>query len=237
MNCGRQVNPPISLSDRPLISSEQGTRDFMSIEVAAREFLFIPRLSDEDVSSGDEDEEMARTEVPFFPNHLHDLESLWWVAVWVVFFNYFSVGETPPVTSEDTTEQLRLTRRLFPPLLNIGTRRDVFQLDGLFLGAYAELPRNKKATRRTLNFLRQLLIDQYTHIEKGYPESVNPRTSSYDIYASFEKYLLQIAEKYAGFNLYSIPNLHEKLLKEENAKRPRSDSTNDTEPTRKNPRI
>jgi hypothetical protein len=69
--------PPITLSGKSLIASQQGTMDFMSIEVAAQEFLF-PHV-----------EEPTLTEhegtVPFSHNHLHDLESLWWVAAWVVF--------------------------------------------------------------------------------------------------------------------------------------------------------
>src|ERR1700733_7496950 len=72
---------PITLSGKSLIASQQGTKNFMSIEVAAQEFLFPP---DSELSLAELDDEfsitgrsvrMAQTEVPFSHNHLHDLGS------------------------------------------------------------------------------------------------------------------------------------------------------------------
>jgi serine/threonine protein kinase len=69
---------PISLSDKALITSEQGTKDFMSIEVAARDFQFVPaysgpRLTLDEVAAraARQDEETAQTELPFFPKQVH----------------------------------------------------------------------------------------------------------------------------------------------------------------------
>jgi hypothetical protein len=71
---------PITLSGKSLITSQQDTMQFMSIEVAAQEFLFIPfnpgPSSAELAEATEQDEGMAQTEVPFSHNHLHDLESL-----------------------------------------------------------------------------------------------------------------------------------------------------------------
>ena len=62
---------------------------FMSIEVAAQKFLFPP--SEPESTEFDElvdptEEKIGasgqpETEATFSHNHLHDLESLWWVAV------------------------------------------------------------------------------------------------------------------------------------------------------------
>ena len=114
--------------------------EFMSIEVAAERFLFFP--PEPGPSSSDLDEFLsalkqgvrrprgARTEVSFSHNHLHDLESLWWVAVWVVFYSYFSEGtsfrDRPSSTLRDTGDQLKLARILFPHALNNSDRRDAF---------------------------------------------------------------------------------------------------------------
>ena len=72
---------------RLLIVSQQGTMEFMSIEVAARLSLFPPvepEISETELDSSDDEVSLATratTRVPFSHNHLHDLESLWWVAV------------------------------------------------------------------------------------------------------------------------------------------------------------
>jgi hypothetical protein len=57
----------------------------MAIEVTAQEFLFDSDPFTERDKVMEQGIETVQTEVPFCHNHLHDLESLWWVAVWVVF--------------------------------------------------------------------------------------------------------------------------------------------------------
>ena len=52
----------------------------------------------------------GQTEAPFCYNHLHDLESLWWVVAWVAFHNDLSVigEESPSITLEDAKKRLDL---------------------------------------------------------------------------------------------------------------------------------
>jgi hypothetical protein len=114
---------PITLSSESLIASQQGTMQFMSIEVATQDFLFCPppRLSLDELNSALDrdgpDKGTAPANVPFSHNHLHDLESLWWVAVWIDFHYHFSKKETSPsVTLKDAEKQLRLAQTLFPPV-------------------------------------------------------------------------------------------------------------------------
>jgi len=212
---------------------------FMSIEVAAQTFLFCPSdpglsLSelDEFVSATEQDEGTAQTEVPFSHNHLHDLESLWWVAVWVVFYNYFSKGtstrDRPSFVLQDVQDHLKLARILFPPVFESATRIRGFQLSKSFQKICDGLPRNKKAISERLNLLRRLLIRDYSAIEAGYPLSVDSNSSNDEIYDGFTRLFSRSKTDSHDLVLDFIPDFYEKLSKGENPKRPRSESMNDT---------
>src|SRR6267154_58270 len=152
--------------------SKQGTQYFMSIEVAARRYLFLPSAPGisfdqlgEQLLARQQGVRAAQTKVPFFHNHLHDLESLWWVAVWVVFFNDFSNRTPSPdhtsLTLQDARDQLKLARDLFPSMLGSFIRRDGFQNSTSFQKACNELPPNKADFCNRLDVLRELLIGHY----------------------------------------------------------------------------
>jgi hypothetical protein len=226
-----------------LIASQQGTKNFMSIEVAAQDFLFYPSDPGPSSTGLDEttkqDEGTAETEVSFSHNHLHDLESLWWVAVWVVFYNYFSEEtpshDRPSFTLKDAQGQLKLAGTLFPPILDSSTRRHGFQLRK-FQNLCDQLPRNKKPIYDRLNLLRRIIISHYSVIEAGYPLSVDPNSSKDDIYNNFIRVFSTLKTVSHDLVLDFIPNIWAKLSKEEHSKRPRSESMNDTGVARKTPR-
>ena len=200
----------------------------MSIEVAAQLFLFAPRskasstINEESFSAWEQEEGVAPTEMPFFHNHLHDLESLWWVAVWVVFHNHISEAE-PSFTLPDAKRRLDQTRKLFPPTSDNTTRRNGFQTQA-FLKTCAGLPNDRKAIYKSLDHLRHFLIDDYESIEARYP-FIDLNASQVDIYGMFTKIFTTIKTHSDGLVLYSIPAIYATLL---NPKRPRSESTNDT---------
>ena len=202
---------------------------FMSVEVAAQKFLFVP--SDTGPSSTEltaETEQDKGTEVPFSHNHLHDLESLWWVAVWVVFYNNFSDGTpSPSLKRRDVEKQLNLARTLFPPASNDTDRRDGFQARKTFQRTCEGLPRNKKLIYDRLNLLRRLLIQHYNLIEAGYPLSVDPNSSTDFIYDEFTRLFSNSKTDSHDLMLDFIPNIYTKLLKGESSKRSRPESTND----------
>ena len=198
---------------------------FMSIEVATRSFLFVPP---ERVLSFDELDEYirarrqgvrtAQTEVPFFHNHLHDLESLWWVAVWVVFYNYFSEGtssrDRPSFTLQDAEDQLNLACILFPPFLDSITRQLGFQYAESFRVTCDQLPGNKRVICGGLDLLRRLLISHYTVIEAGHPQSVDPSSSKDDIYVHFTRLFSTLKTVSRDLVLDFIPEIYEKLVLE-----------------------
>jgi hypothetical protein len=235
----------ITLFGKSLIASQQGTMDFMSIEVAAQNFLFVP--SDPGPSSAELDEDTeenkgtAQTVVPFSHNHLHDLESLWWVAVWVVFYNYFSDGtpspDQPSYTLGDAENHLDQAQILFPRVLNSGDRRDGFQTRTLFQETCDRLPRNKKPIYARLDLLRRLLMKHYTVIEAGYPLSVDPNSSGDNIYDEFTRLFSKSKTESLDLVLDFIPDICAKLSKEENSKRARSESAKDSGAARKNLRM
>ena len=220
----------------------------MSIEVAAQEFLFNAS-SDRTYSTREElshaiaqRREVAQTTVPFFHNHLHDLESLWWVAVWVVMYNHFSTPEEttsldapdrPPFNLTDARRQLELAQNLFPPALNNNSRRDGFQISGSFQRNYDGLPENKKRIYLSLNLLREALIFDYKVIEADYPRSVDPRASSNDIYEDFRTAFSLYTDDDFKFALDFIPEIYETLS---NPKRPLSESTKEARVAQKSRR-
>ncbi|KAN0109363.1 hypothetical protein V8E52_009407 [Russula decolorans] len=216
-----------------------GTKNFMSIEIAAEDFLFFPSESGPSSAELDEtmiqDEGKAESEASFYHNHLHDLESLWWVAVWVVFYNNF-LEETPsqrPSTLKDAQDQLKLAGTFFPRTLDSAIRRDGLRTRK-FLKKCDDLPRNKKLIYDRLNLLRRLLISHYTVIEANYPKSVDPSSSKDDIYDEFIRLFSKTRTDYPNSVLDSIPDRCEKMSKEEkNSKRNRSESSTTVGPNPK----
>jgi hypothetical protein len=240
---------PITLSGKSLIASQQGTMNFMSIEVARQQFLFHPEpgtssseldklasLTAQDV--GTAPRAQASTDVRFFHNHLHDLESLWWIAVWVVFYNNFSQRrpshDPPSLTLEDVQRQLKQAKTLFPSMLHSTLRRDGFQKSESFQEACETLPANKKAFCERLDALRRLLISHYSVIEAKYPESVDLSSSKDDIYDHFIRLFSSLRIAFHDFELEYIPELLARLSKEEkNPKRNRSESSTTVGPNPK----
>jgi hypothetical protein len=203
---------------------------FMSIESATRCYLFTRLVSSDDSDHSqasddsqpyddsqpsdhfqppDEDKDSDITEVPWTHNYLHDLESLWWVAVWIVFYNVFRDPKQPKESDAvDTTYQLQLTQSLFPPTLSSSHRQNGFQWE--FPKLCDQLPSTSKIICRSLNNLRGFLIQEYTKAEKPLPRSLKLSTSD-KVYKHFRQYFRLIQDKFENFTLSFIPDIEEKL--------------------------
>lgn len=223
--------------------SQQGTMHFMSIEVAAQMFLFTPRRSHpsanfiQKVQQIKQLKERAATNIkqdkpanlPFSHNHLHDLESLWWVAVWIVFYNHFSKSQQPdeePLSDLQVAErQLRLAGTLFPSVMKSTDCQNGFQTS--FSQVCEDLPRNKETICTYLEALRTTLVDHYIAIESTLPKFITSTTSEDDIYEEFKEALTASCKDYSDFMLTFIPHIHSQFRNY--LKRPRAESTNDTE--------
>jgi len=222
----------IILSTKPSMKPQQGTMHFMSIEVAAQKFLFRPRVSGQSanvieiVRRARGVVQNSTAPVPFCHNHLHDLESLWWVTVWVVFYNHFSTtwrsGDEPPLNIKNAEHQLKLARILFPSVMKSTDRQNGFQTS--IQETCVGLPSNKMGICVYLDGLRDILIKHYTVIESSLPQSINPNSSTDDIYDDFKIVFSSSENDYTDFVLVFIPEIYAQLRRE---KRPRSESMND----------
>jgi hypothetical protein len=146
--------------------------------------MFLFRPSDEIVQSIE-----CETETPnLFSHNLHDLESLWRVAVWMVLYNHFSKvlksDDEQPAKSTEFRRQLKLAQFYFPLVPNSGSRRDGFQTS--FREACAELPSEKNVICPCLEDLRKLLIKHYKAVESTLPQSIDLNSSKDIIYDAFK---------------------------------------------------
>jgi hypothetical protein len=212
---------------------------FMSIEVSLQEVLFIPHRPRGSITDLLQETATKKdlTEAPFSQNHLHDLESLWWVAVWIVFYNYI-LPATPsddclPFRLEDVGKHLKLAGRIFPSTLDDTKRRDCFQKS--FLAKCDGLPENKTPMCNVLDALRLTLIDQYRIIESTLPQSFDLNSSTDDIYEDFKTGFSHSLTPCRNLELDFIQTIYVKLLNE-NENAGRSESTNDTGVAQKTPR-
>lgn len=218
---------------------QQGAIHFISVEVAAQMFLFraIQPFSytemraqliqkDPRTSSHSAMPNSQSAEVPFLHSHLHDLESLWWVAVWVAFYNHFCDShpskEEPLLDFQEVDRQLAYTRTLFPSYIDSFHRRNSFQIS--FTQVCDGLPNNKKSVCSWLDVLRRSLIYRYSKVESTLPLFIDLAASEDDIYEEFKEVLTILRENYVDFILTFIPDIHAQLR---NLKRPRTKSTND----------
>ncbi|KIK22815.1 hypothetical protein PISMIDRAFT_651298, partial [Pisolithus microcarpus 441] len=76
-----------------------GTLEFMASEVEAQQYLFQPR--------GGKPRREGR-KCPFRFNPLHDMESLWWIATWTLYYHVDQGGSRP------SSEQITQFHELFP---------------------------------------------------------------------------------------------------------------------------
>jgi hypothetical protein len=161
----------------------------MSVEVAGQGFLFPPQPKQ--ASNLEEDVRRRMNQkiisAPFVHMHLHDLESLWWVAVWIVFFNKFVV---PPQSDaapdlEIIGRYLEGARTLFPVSHDI-SRQNGFSVH--FREIFSKLPEepsDKEEICHYLDSLRQRLRTEYELVEATLPHSITPSASKDEIYDYF----------------------------------------------------
>jgi hypothetical protein len=195
---------------------------FKSIEVAAQIFLFCPRLPDQDLNftemldeiQWNEEQEATNSmqnrpaEVPFSHNHLHDLESLWWVAVWMTFYNDFSTNQQ---SSEEALSdiwevecQLHLARIIFPPSWRTPI---AFLASKHCFQKCAIIYQETKTPFAYLNIIRLSLILHYSVIQSTFPQSIDSSASTDNIYDNFRQAFSLAHKAYSDFALTFIPHI------------------------------
>jgi hypothetical protein len=85
----------------------------MSVEIESLSYHHLPRLSQTlDIS----DLELEVAVLPFRYNPLHDVESIWWIGVWLLFCHR-DTATTVETSLEDAQAQLLHVQKLFPRVL------------------------------------------------------------------------------------------------------------------------
>jgi hypothetical protein len=181
----------------------------MSIEVSMGHYLFRPpvtaSLLDDAMrkcTEGVETDDVPA--VPFRHNHLHNLESWWWVTVWIVLFNQFCPTQQPVENPDlpDLISQLMLPGKLFPDMG--GDSRYATFLES-FVNTYAQLPVSKHPLCKRLDLLRQVLLIHYSAVEATWPDSITLSASTNQIYWQFKALLVDAPKSCLDFTLRFLP--------------------------------
>ncbi|KAL5479077.1 hypothetical protein ACEPAI_2365 [Sanghuangporus weigelae] len=165
------------------IESEQatGTRDYMAVEAVDRSYSYLPSLNHGQAVAQltamlemDPDEisairEASRPAHPrFFHNDLHDLEPLWWIAIWKLFrsdcFEFYGDG--------DCAEDRNMMRQLaFSNLFRVsdGHRWSFFNNERIYDRDTTWIPESLHRIRKLLNSLRETLVLNYNRFEAEFP--------------------------------------------------------------------
>jgi hypothetical protein len=146
-----------------MYSFVKGALDFMAVEVEWERYQFGPRKL---VVAGSAVPSAARV---FRYNPLHDLESLWRVALWIMFNHRDSRDE---VVHSSLDRQTKYAGMFFPGILNHGGRIGTLKDDELLFEAVAFLPVSFRATGMQLEAVRQGLVDGYRLAEAN--AEINP---------------------------------------------------------------
>jgi len=189
-----------------------GTMDFMAVEVDAQDFIFfsspnMPGLSFADLLA---QPTSVDAEQPFFHNHLHDLESLWWVAVWMVFHHQFlAPGEDRLSDIDEVASQIKPAQRLFPPIIHPSHRLCGLRWD--FPQLCKSLQSNKAVVCQCLNILRRILLYNYRIMESTFPTSIDPSAFQVEIYEDFKEAFSMSRRGYPDCRLDFIPSIYVEL--------------------------
>jgi hypothetical protein len=127
----------------------------MSVEVELQHYSFMPKPAEIDLFKLKVASRLPA--VTFRYNPLHDLESLWWIAVWMMF-NHRTEREP---SSEDEESQSRYAERLFPRIIDGSGRLDALKNHVVFLNMLLCLPEAFYTAASKLESIRQALVQHY----------------------------------------------------------------------------
>ncbi|KAL5485717.1 hypothetical protein ACEPAI_6758 [Sanghuangporus weigelae] len=158
-----------------------GTPDFMAIEVMRQEYLYQPQQDSSQIRKGNTDERFRDErlqeylkamrnvpKLPFVQNEGHDVESSWWIAIYILFFNADETLSKEEIKNCRHSRQV-WTQRIFPGALNIAAREHFFRLKAHAVDGVAWLPSSYELAVASLLILRDVLNACYVAFEKDFP--------------------------------------------------------------------
>ncbi|KAJ3782191.1 hypothetical protein GGU10DRAFT_335752 [Lentinula aff. detonsa] len=167
------------MTDRGRHNVRTGTPFFMAAETLVHRYLFTPgnrKLKDNAHKKIDFDlvkKSVSKTRVavpivPFAHNPLHDLESVWWIIVYVLFFN-----DDDSKNANDPMRRQMTMHELFHGRLDVNDR-EVFLRDFNRLpDAQSYLPPSFSPALEILTELAEVLTTAYINSEKKYPAGID----------------------------------------------------------------
>ena len=153
----------------------------MAGEAIDRSYRYLPILShdqalaqmnalfEEDLDKLQELQEATRHRPPrFFHNDLHDLESMWWTAIWKLFTSDRSefVGDGISFSNRATKR-----RQAFSNIFRAssGLRWSFFDNGNMYERETSWMPQDLRLIRRLLRNLREILVFYYKRFEAEFP--------------------------------------------------------------------
>jgi hypothetical protein len=147
----------------------------MATEVMQMRFLFRPTGTPEWIPTLKFDinkacEQIVK-DVPFYYNAIHDLESAWWVGIWMLFF-YKPKGHTE--TSQKSSKRQHETNLAFSGKLNSCSCRFLYlEHRGSFLDVTTPWISNECwPAVNVIEYVRVLLKNIYRNLEKTFPNGL-----------------------------------------------------------------
>ncbi|KAF7799154.1 hypothetical protein EIP86_010385 [Pleurotus ostreatoroseus] len=182
----------------------QGTVWFKAFEITKERYIFrpSPELSPpppvpEEIPEGEIQETEPQSKIPLIVpvcyNPLHDLESLWWVAVYFLLKKELHDLPEPPET--DVTQVWdRERQRVYASdaFSNRGTRFSIMVTNNFRRDALEVIHPSMRPVLRELNNLRRALVERYTEVEKD-PRSI-PFDCAKGLYDTFIDGFFKIAQ-------------------------------------------
>lgn len=185
----------------------------MAVEVAVKSYLFKPSADEQDSESDslgertDEEEceskevpEMAQPVTPesrpFRYSTLHDVESLWWIAV----FSLFNNRAKGDFDRSRPSLQLRTAQAqtLFPTELHSAPRQNALKIEGTLQKLFVYLPKDLRSLSPRLEEMRIKLVRGHRKAQRK--EALKLEDFS-KIYRFFRKQLAILKSRSAGIHL------------------------------------
>ncbi|THH04287.1 hypothetical protein EW145_g5639 [Phellinidium pouzarii] len=146
-----------------------GTLDFMAVEVARSEYMFCPELDRDTIRSNIfANTETIRSPQPnFYYNGIHDMESLWWFPIWMMFFHDIKFWDT--MNESQKNDRISMILELFPRHLDTTLRHPFLNSSFSFKKSMSCLPECFDVFSNVLDFLRSNLKRNYQLFEATLP--------------------------------------------------------------------
>lgn len=139
----------------------------MAIEVMPMRFFFHPQP--DWIPTLDEQREVVE-KFPFSYNAIHDIESAWWVGIWMLFF-HVPKGHTE--SSQISRKRKDETDWLFPGTFNFARRLEMFQYRHTFsLSTEEWIPEEFLPASRVFDHVRLWILNFYRNLEKTFPDGL-----------------------------------------------------------------